>query len=76
MSLSRAEYLINKLIGNKLSGEELSELLNGVGSEVQQVHYSEVLENYFNRLIKENDEIENPAKIEIVHRDDESPKKF
>ena len=56
MSVSRAEYLINKLIGNKLSGEELSELLDGVGNENEQQHYSEVLENYFNRLVEENDE--------------------
>ena len=63
MSLSRAEYLINKLIGNKLSGEELSELLNGVGSEAQQQLYSEVLESYFNQLIKENEENEKIAKI-------------
>ena len=62
MSLSRAEYLINKLIGNELSGEELSELLNGVGSEVQQVHYSEVLENYFNQLLRENEEDEKTTK--------------
>jgi len=56
MSLSRAEYLINKLIGNELSGEELSELLSGVGNDIEQQHYSDVLESYFNQLIKENDE--------------------
>lgn len=56
MSLSRAEYLINRLISNKLSGEELSELLEGVGSQEQQQSYSDVLEKYFNQLIKENDE--------------------
>jgi len=56
MSLSRAEYLINKLIGNTLSGEELSELLAGVGNEDNQQHYSEVLEIYFNRLVKEKEQ--------------------
>ena len=54
MSLSRAEYLINRLIDNKLSGEELTELLDGVGSDDEQQHYSEILESYFNRLVQEN----------------------
>jgi len=38
-------------------------LLNGVGSEAQQQLYSEVLESYFNQLIKENEEKEKIAKI-------------
>lgn len=53
MSLSRVEILIEKLISNKLSGEELSELLAGITSEEQQREYSEVLEAYFNQLLKE-----------------------
>ncbi|KQS24844.1 hypothetical protein [Dyadobacter sp. Leaf189] len=53
MSLSRAETLIEKLISNKLSGEELSELLAGITSEEQQQEYSDVLEAYFNQLLKE-----------------------
>jgi hypothetical protein len=53
MSLSRAEKLIEKLISNKLSGEELSELLSGITSEEQQQEYSDVLEAYFNQLLKE-----------------------
>ncbi|WP_031530735.1 hypothetical protein [Dyadobacter crusticola] len=53
MSLSRAEILIEKLISNKLSGEELSELLAGITSEEQQQEYSDVLEAYFNQLLKE-----------------------
>lgn len=56
MSLSRAEYLIEKLISNKLSGEELSELLDGVNNENNKEHYSGILEIYFNRLVQENDE--------------------
>ncbi|WP_221390176.1 hypothetical protein [Dyadobacter sp. NIV53] len=60
MSLSRAEYLIEKLISNKLSGEELSELLDGVSNENDQQHYSEILEIYFNRLVEQNDENEKP----------------
>jgi hypothetical protein len=54
MSLSRAEKLINKLISNKLSGEELSELLAGITNEKDQQQYSDALEIYFNRLLKEN----------------------
>jgi len=53
MSLSRVEKLIEKLISNKLSGEELSELLAGITSEEQQREYSNVLEAYFNQLLKE-----------------------
>jgi hypothetical protein len=54
MALSREEILIDKLISNKISGEELSELLEGITSDEQQQKYSDVLEIYFNRLLKEN----------------------
>ncbi|MCE7066226.1 hypothetical protein [Dyadobacter sp. CY326] len=54
MSLSRAETLINKLINNKLSGEELSELLEGINSAEDQQKYSDALEIYFDYLLKEN----------------------
>jgi hypothetical protein len=54
MSLSRAEKLINKLITNTLSGEELSELLEGITSEEEQQKYSDALEIYFNNLLKDN----------------------
>ncbi|TLU98751.1 hypothetical protein [Dyadobacter luticola] len=54
MSLSRAEKLINKLISNKLSGDELSELLAGITNEKEQQEYSDALEIYFNKLLKEN----------------------
>jgi transcriptional regulator CtsR len=56
MSVSRAEYLIERLISNKLSGEELAELLNGVSNEEQQQKISDVLEIYFNKLLEENEE--------------------
>ena len=56
MSLSRAEYLINRLISNNLSGEELSELLAGIASEEHQHSYSDVLESYFYRLVQESEE--------------------
>ena len=54
MSLSRAEKLIQKLISNKLSGKELSELLEGISSEKEQKEYSDALEIYFNELLKES----------------------
>ncbi|MCE6992280.1 hypothetical protein [Dyadobacter sp. CY323] len=54
MSLSRAEKLIQKLISNKLSGKELSELLEGISSEKEQKDYSDALETYFNELLNAN----------------------
>ncbi|SKB98047.1 hypothetical protein [Dyadobacter psychrophilus] len=54
MSLSRAETLINKLISNKLTGEELSELLEGINSEKDQQKYSDALEIYFDYLLRQN----------------------
>jgi len=54
MTPSRAEYLINKLIANKLSGGELTELLAGINNESEQQKYSDALEIYFDQLLKEN----------------------
>jgi hypothetical protein len=54
MSLSRAETLINKLISNELTGEELSELLEGITSEKDQQKYSDALEIYFDYLLRQN----------------------
>lgn len=56
MSVSRAEYLIDRLISNKLSREELAELLSGVNNEAQQQRISDALEIYFYKLLQENDE--------------------
>ena len=53
MSVSRAQILIEKLISNRLSAEELSELLAGTHDEVVQQAYSDALEMYFNRLLAE-----------------------
>lgn len=53
MSVSRAQTLIEKLISNRLSAEELSELLAGTHDEVVQQAYSDALEMYFNRLLAE-----------------------
>ncbi|CAG5070476.1 hypothetical protein DYBT9623_03021 [Dyadobacter sp. CECT 9623] len=65
MSLSRVEKLIEKLISNKLSGEEVSELLAGITSEEQQQEYSEVLEAYFYQLLKEEQKHENQSEKSI-----------
>ena len=54
MSFSRAEILINKLISNKISEEELAELLAGISDDEGGKTYSDALEIYFNRLLKEN----------------------
>lgn len=54
MSFSRAEILINKLISNKISGDELTELLEGISDDEGGRNYSDALEIYFNRLLKEN----------------------
>ncbi|REA59052.1 hypothetical protein DSL64_19025 [Dyadobacter luteus] len=55
MSVTRAEYLIDRLISNNLSADELQELLNGVSNEEEQRKISDVLEKYFNRLLQEDE---------------------
>lgn len=64
MTRSRAENLINKLIANKISGEELGELLEGIKNENEQQKYSDALEIYFGRLLKENEEKEDVSNQE------------
>jgi len=59
MSITRAEKLIEKLISNRLSGEELSELLAGITSEQDQQAYSDALEIYFNKLLDEEKKMSN-----------------
>lgn len=59
MSVSRAEYLIDRLISNSLTGDELAELLSGVSNEEQQQKISDVLETYFNKLLQENEQKNN-----------------
>ena len=53
MSLSRAEKLINKLISNKLAGNELSEIFEGLNDENERQKYSDALEIYFFSLLQE-----------------------
>lgn len=54
MTSSRPEYLMNKLIKNILTKDELEELLVGIGEKEMSNDYSEVLERYFKQLLVEN----------------------
>jgi hypothetical protein len=55
MEHSRPEYLVDKLLSNKLSKEEFDELLVGLGATKMSPEYSVILEEYFNKLISEHD---------------------
>ncbi len=55
MEGTRPYYLIDKLLNNKLSKEELDELLSKIGENEMSVEYSVILEEYFNELLNEND---------------------
>lgn len=55
MEISRAKYLAEALIRNKLSREDLDDLLNGMNDDRIVKVYSDVLEDYFNNLLKEQD---------------------
>lgn len=55
MSVTRAEYLIDRLISNNLSREELAELLSSVSDVDQQQRISDALEVYFYKLLEENE---------------------
>jgi hypothetical protein len=54
MSSSRPEYLMDKLIKNTLTKDELEELLAGIGEKEMSRDYSEILERYFKHLLVEN----------------------
>jgi transmembrane sensor len=70
MVRSRAEYLINKLISNTLSGKELDELLEGLGKDEMLNQYSPILENYFNALVEADSN--NPKPELNINLDDDS----
>jgi hypothetical protein len=53
MELSRPEYLMDRLISNQLSKEELAELLADIGEREMSPEYSDILERYFNQLLGE-----------------------
>ncbi|WP_394993011.1 hypothetical protein [Emticicia sp.] len=54
MLSSRPEYLMDKLIKNKLTKDELEELLAGIGENEMSSDYSIILERYFKQLLGEN----------------------
>lgn len=51
MQASRSEILIQKLISNTLSPEELDELLAAMKEQEVQKELSEFLEKYFENLV-------------------------
>lgn len=53
MSRTRAEILINKMLNNNLTASELEEFLKGFDNGQQEQIYSEILEAYFDRLLKQ-----------------------
>lgn len=59
MSNSRAHYLLDRLIKNSLSEDELNELLETVGQEKMTKEYSELLENYFQQLLQSSNSVQN-----------------
>jgi len=64
MSISRAENLISKLISNKLSGKELSEIFEGLNDENERQKYSDALEIYFSMLVQENKQLVDAPKMQ------------
>jgi hypothetical protein len=54
MTTSRPAYLIDKLLKNNISKEELEELLASIGDTEMSEEYVIVLEKYFNQLLVEN----------------------
>ena len=67
MERSRPEYLIDKLLSNELSNEELDELLARVGEKEMAPEYSIILEHYFNRLLTENEQqtVMSPQRLRV-----------
>lgn len=59
MSNSRAHYLLDQLIKNSLSEDELNELLATVGREQMTREYSELLEKYFITLLQNSNSVQN-----------------
>lgn len=56
MEISRAKYLAEALINSKLSRDDLDDLLSGMNDDKIVKIYSEVLEEHFNDLLKQQDE--------------------
>lgn len=65
MDQSRARYLILGLLGNKLSGEELDEVLCGLENQAIADEFSNVLKQYFDRLTSEGRSLTIETKSDI-----------
>lgn len=61
MERSRPDYLMDRLINNKLSRDELAELLAGIGETEMSPEYSNILERYFNQLLAEANQNKNTS---------------
>lgn len=61
MERARPDYLMDRLINNKLSSEELAELLAGIGETEMSPEYSNILERYFNQLLAESNQNKNSS---------------
>ncbi|GAB4034825.1 hypothetical protein [Spirosoma jeollabukense] len=62
MSNHDSSYLIEQLLNNNLSRAELDEFLRGLHNDDASRAYSDVLEAYFNELIRQNDHKPDPDK--------------
>ena len=54
MKSSRPSYLMDKLLKNNISKEELEELLDSIGDTKMSEEYALVLEKHFNQLLAKN----------------------
>ncbi len=54
MISSRPAYLMDKLLKNNISKEELEELLSDIGETEMSEEYAVVLEKYFDELLIKN----------------------
>lgn len=54
MASPSSAYLMDKLLKNEISQEELAELLANIGENEMSEEYSDVLEKHFNKLMSEN----------------------
>ncbi|GAB4016801.1 hypothetical protein EXU85_08330 [Spirosoma sp. KCTC 42546] len=62
MSRQGITYLLEKLISNNLSKEELDEFLAGLHSPEDRQAYSDVLEAYFTELLNQHEFQPEPDK--------------
>ena len=56
MAQSRAEFLIDQLLANRITGAELDEFLAGLSEDLRLAEYSHYLERYFMGLLRQEEE--------------------